>query len=225
MKSVRLHGTGDLRIYDEPNPIAGDREKLIRVKAVGICGSHLHGFSEGEIGDAKLERPLISGCECAGIMEDGRRVAIDPAFLCGHCEFCERGYPNLCANIIFAGHGKHDGASREYASYPTRCLFPLPDSFTHADGAMLEPLDIAIHTIYLGKIKAGMIVSVFGGGPIGIPLLILSFLSAALQRQLTVLFARHSRIINIIGSLLLISVAIYDLSKNWDLLRLFFKGI
>ena len=168
MKSVRLHGTGDLQVHDEPLPVAAVGEKLVRIKSVGVCGSDLHWFSEGSIGDAKLEHPLVLGHEFAGETEDGQRVAIDPAIACGHCEYCERGHPNLCDNMIFAGHGEHDGAMREYACYPTRCLFPIPDSLSFADGAMLEPLGIAIHTVDLGKLKAGMTAGVFGCGPIGL---------------------------------------------------------
>lgn len=179
MKSVRLHGTGDLQVHDEPLPAAGLGEKLVRIKAVGVCGSDLHWFSEGSIGDAKLEHPLVLGHEFAGETEDGQRVAIDPAIACGHCEYCERGHPNLCEDMIFAGHGEHDGAMREYASYPTRCLFPLPDSLSFADGAMLEPLGIAIHTMDLGKLKAGMTVGVFGCGPIGLLIIQMAKLSGA----------------------------------------------
>ena len=66
MKSVRLHGIGDLRIQDEPAPVPQQGEKLIRIKSVGVCGSDLQWFSEGKIGDAKLERPLVLGHEFAG---------------------------------------------------------------------------------------------------------------------------------------------------------------
>ena len=179
MKSVRLHGTGDLQVHDEPLPVAGAGEKLVHIKSVGVCGSDLHWFSEGSIGDAKLEHPLVLGHEFAGETEDGQRVAIDPAIACGHCEYCEQGHPNLCDNMIFAGHGEHDGAMREYASYPTRCLFPIPDSLSFADGAMLEPLGIAIHTVDLGKLKAGMTVGVFGCGPIGLLIIQMAKLSGA----------------------------------------------
>ncbi len=179
MKSVRLHGTGDLQIHKEPIPVAGRGEKLIRIKSVGVCGSDLHWFAEGSIGDAKLDHPLVLGHEFAGVTEDGQRVAIEPAVSCGHCEFCETGHPNLCDNIIFAGHGKQDGALREYGSYPTRCLFPIPDSLSYADGAMLEPLGVAIHTVDLGKIKTGMNVGVFGCGPIGLLIIQMAKLSGA----------------------------------------------
>ena len=179
MKTVRLHGTGDLRIQDEPIPVIGVGEKLVRIKAVGVCGSDLHWFSEGSIGDAKLERPMVLGHEFAGETEDGQRVAIDPAIPCGHCEFCERGHPNLCENLIFAGHGQQDGALRECVAWSEKSLFPIPESISDADGAMLEPLGIAIHAADLGKLKAGMTVGVFGCGPIGLLIIQMARLSGA----------------------------------------------
>ena len=179
MRAVRLHGTGDLQIHDEPVPVIGAGEKLVRIKSVGVCGSDLHWFSEGEIGDAKLERPLVLGHEFAGETEDGQRVAIDPAIPCGRCEFCERGHPNLCENLIFAGHGQHDGALREWMAWNEKSLFPIPDSISADDGAMLEPLGVAIHSVDLGKIKAGMTVGVFGCGPIGLLIIQMAKLSGA----------------------------------------------
>ncbi len=177
MKSVRLHGTGNLQTHEEPIPVPAECEKLVHIKSVGVCGSDLHWFSEGSIGDAKLSHPLVLGHEMAGVTESGQRVAIDPAIPCGSCEFCERGHPNLCENMIFAGHGNQDGALREYASYPTRCLFPLPETLSFADGAMLEPLGVAIHAVDLGKLKAGMTVGVFGCGPIGLLIIQMAKLS------------------------------------------------
>jgi L-iditol 2-dehydrogenase len=181
VKVVRLHGTGDLRIHEEPVPAAGDGEKLVRVKSVGVCGSDLHWFAEGSIGDAKLEHPLVLGHEFAGVTEDGQRVAIDPAIPCGHCEFCEHGHPNLCDNMIFAGHGNTDGALREWMAWHEKSLFPIPDSISDDDGAMLEPLGVAIHSVDLGKLKAGMSVGVFGCGPIGLLILQVAKLSGAAQ--------------------------------------------
>ena len=179
MKSVRLHGTGNLQIHDEPTPVVGQGEKLVRVKSVGVCGSDLHWFSEGEIGDAKLEHPLVLGHEFAGVTEDGQRVAIDPAIACGRCEFCEHGNPNLCSSLIFAGHGKTDGGLREWVAWSEKSLFPIPDSISDADGAMLEPLGIAIHAVDLGKLKTGMTVGVFGCGPIGLLIIQMAKLSGA----------------------------------------------
>jgi L-iditol 2-dehydrogenase len=181
MKSAHLHAPGDLRCQDEPVPAVGEGEKLICVKAVGICGSDLHWFSEGGIGDAKLEHPLILGHEFAGTTESGQRVAVDPAIPCGKCEFCKHGHPNLCPDVRFAGHGGIDGALREYMTWDEKCLFPIPDSLTFADGAMLEPLGVAIHAVDLAHLKAGMMVGVFGCGPIGLLIIQLAKLSGAVN--------------------------------------------
>jgi L-iditol 2-dehydrogenase len=168
MKAVRLHAVGDLQVREEAVPVPGMGEKLVRVRAVGVCGSDLHWFSEAGIGDAQLKHPLVLGHEFAGETEDGQRVAVDPAVSCGECEFCLRGHPNLCSDLIFAGHGEQDGALQECIAWNTKSLFPIPDSFSYADGAMLEPLGVAIHSVDLGKLKPGMTVGVFGCGPIGL---------------------------------------------------------
>jgi L-iditol 2-dehydrogenase len=172
VKVLRLHGVGNLRLHDEPDPVPGPGESLVRVTAVGVCGSDLHWLAEGGIGDARLDKPLVLGHEFAGVIEggprEGTRVAADPSIACGECEFCREGNPNFCIALRFAGHGAEDGALREKLAWPTRCLHPLPDSLSDADGAMLEPLGIAIHAVDLGHLRAGMTVGVFGCGPIGL---------------------------------------------------------
>ena len=124
MKVLRLHGGGDLRLHDEPEPVPGPGEALLRVTAVGLCGSDLHWFAEAGIGDEWLARPLVLGHEFAGVIESderyGQRVAVDPAVPCGACEFCLEGNPNFCDNLIFAGHGSDDGALREVMAWPAR---------------------------------------------------------------------------------------------------------
>ncbi len=168
MKVVRLHGIGDVRLHDEPKPEAGPGEVLVRVRAVGICGSDLHWLTEGGIGDAQLDQPLVLGHEFAGTTEAGDRVAADPAISCGRCEMCRRGHPNLCLHVVFAGHGSQDGALREFVAWPSHNLHRLPDAMDFADGAMLEPLGVALHAVDLGGIRVGSTVGVFGCGPIGL---------------------------------------------------------
>ncbi len=82
MKTLRLHTSNEFRLHDEPEPIPAAGEKVVQVKAVGICGSDLHWFTEGGIGDAKLEQPLVLGHEFAGITLTGQRVAVEPAISC-----------------------------------------------------------------------------------------------------------------------------------------------
>ena len=185
MKVVRLHAPNDLRQHDEPKPEPGPGEMLVRVTAVGICGSDLHWFGEAGIGDAKLKQPLVLGHEFAGVIaagpRQGQRVAIDPAIPCKECEYCQAGNPNLCQNLRFAGHGLEDGALREYITWPEECLFPLPDPLSDADGVMLEPLGVAIHAVDLAHLRAGMSVGVFGCGPIGLLVIQVARLAGAMQ--------------------------------------------
>ena len=185
MKVLRLHGVQDLRLHDEPVPQPLQGEVLIRVKAVGICGSDLHWFAEEGIGDARLAKPLVLGHEFAGVIaggpRQGERVAIDPCITCGKCEFCLHGHPNLCIAHDFAGHGLTDGGMREYLCWPEGFLFALPDNMSDEDGAMLEPLGVALHTIDLGHLRTGMTVGIFGCGPIGLLAIQLARLSGATQ--------------------------------------------
>jgi L-iditol 2-dehydrogenase len=185
MKVARLHGVGDLRLHDEPQPTPGPGDVLVRVSAVGLCGSDLHWFSEAGIGDARLAKPLVLGHEVAGIVESGpqsgQRVAVEPSIPCGACEFCHQGHPNLCPNQRFAGHGLEDGALREYVAWPSTCLFPLPDALTDADGVMLEPLGVAIHSVDLAHLRPGMSVGVFGCGPIGLLVLQVARIAGAVK--------------------------------------------
>ena len=171
MKAVRLHACGDLRLHEEAVPYPVDGENLVRVTAVGICGSDLLWFEQGGIGDARLSAPLVLGHEFSGVTEEGRRVAVDPAVSCGGCELCRAGNPNLCESVVFAGHGRQDGALREFLAWPSRSCFPIPDTLSDADGVMLEPLGVALHAVDLAHLNHDMRVAVLGCGPIGLLIL------------------------------------------------------
>ena len=138
MKAARLHGAGDIRLGEEPVPEPGPGMCLVRVTAVGICGSDLHWWDEGVIGDTALTAPMVLGHEAAGVIEDGprrgERVAIDPAIWCGTCRPCRDGYRNLCTRVQFAGHGSQDGTMREFMAWPDHLLHRLPDGITDAGG-------------------------------------------------------------------------------------------
>jgi L-iditol 2-dehydrogenase len=183
MKALRLHGPGDLRLVDEPAPTPGPGEELVRVTAVGLCGSDLHWFSESGIGDARLLAPTVLGHEAAGVIESGpragQRVAIDPAIPCEHCDQCEAGRYHFCRHIRFAGDGATDGAMRELMAWPASCLLPVPDALSDADVALLEPLGVALHAVGITEIKPGSRVGVFGSGPIGLLIIALARVSGA----------------------------------------------
>jgi L-iditol 2-dehydrogenase len=181
VRAARLYGTRDIRVSDEAAPTAAAGEDLVSVTAVGICGSDLHWWTEGAIGDAALAHPLVLGHEGAGVIgagpRRGQRVAIDPAIPCETCRACRDGYRNLCYRIRFAGHGETDGMLRELMPWPAHLLHPLPDEISDAAGALLEPLGVALHALDLGHVPFGGTVAVVGCGPIG--LLLVQLLRAA----------------------------------------------
>ncbi len=183
MRALRLHGVGDLRLADEPPPVPASGEALVQVTAVGICGSDLHWYDESAIGDAVLTRPLVLGHEAAGRITSGlragQRVAIDPQVACGACETCAEGRGHLCPRVRFLGHGVTDGALRERLAWPERNLVPLPDTIDDVDGALLEPLGVAIHALDLARLRPGATVGVFGAGPIGLLLVQLALAAGA----------------------------------------------
>ncbi|HYJ76452.1 MAG TPA: alcohol dehydrogenase catalytic domain-containing protein, partial [Kineosporiaceae bacterium] len=181
--SIRLYAPGDVRLAKEEAPRAAAAESLVRVTDVGICGSDLHWFAEGGIGDARLTRPVVPGHEIAGVVEEGplagTPVAVDPAIPCGTCPSCLRGHRNLCPQMDFAGHGMIDGGMRELMAWPTHLLHPLPPALGTTEGAVLEPLGVAIHALDLGHLRPACTVAVVGCGPIGLLLLQAALASGA----------------------------------------------
>jgi L-iditol 2-dehydrogenase len=201
MLAVRLHGPRDLRVERIPHPGSPGRgEVLLRVKVTGICGSDLHSYHDARIGDTKVKEPLVLGHEFAGIVEavgpdslDGRfepikpgtRVAVDPAQPCGHCELCERGHPNLCSHLRFCGNHPNGGSLCEWMHMPARSCFPLPKTINDIEGALLEPLGVAIHTVDLAKIRVADTVAVLGAGPVGLLTLQVARLAGAARVFIT----------------------------------------
>jgi L-iditol 2-dehydrogenase len=185
MDVARLYGAGRMKLSDEPVPVPGDGESLVRVGAVGICGSDLHWFADAGIGDAVLTRPLVLGHEMAGVVVAGplagQRVAVDPAVPCFACQPCRAGNPNLCERIVFAGHGSTDGGMREYLAWPSGRLHPLPAGLDDVAGALLEPLGVAVHAMDLAHVRLGSTVAVVGCGPIGLITVQLALRAGATQ--------------------------------------------
>ncbi len=187
MKAVRQYGPRDLRLESVAfPPPPGEGEALLRITAVGICGSDLHNYLDGGIGDTRIVAPIIPGHEFAAVVEEvgpnaldgeghplspGRRVAVEPAFPCGRCEFCERGDPNLCPHIRFCGHGSEQGALSQFRCISSRNCFPVPDSLSDAEAMLLEPLGVALHSLNLAGLRLGESAAVLGAGPIGLFLL------------------------------------------------------
>jgi L-iditol 2-dehydrogenase len=188
MTAVRLYGPKDLRVDQVPHPGApGPDQALLRITAVGVCGSDLHTYQDGRIGDTTVVEPLILGHEFAAVVEAigpgegldgnhkplavGARVAVDPGQPCGRCELCELGHPNLCRRLHFCGLYPDPGSLSQYMLMPTHCCFPVPPAIDDASAALLEPLGVAIHATDLAKLRVAESVAILGAGPIGLCLL------------------------------------------------------
>src|SRR5689334_17423388 len=178
MRCGALHAPGDVRVEQAQDPAAGPGESLVRITGVGLCGSDLHWFAAGAIGDAALRRPLVLGHEMAGVVVAGplagATVGLDPALPCGRCGECGRGLEHLCTRMWFAGHGDTDGGLRELVAWPDRHLHRLPDGYDPACGSLLEPLGVAVHAADLAHLRHGATVAVVGCGPIGLMLVALA---------------------------------------------------
>jgi L-iditol 2-dehydrogenase len=172
VKALRVYGKQDLRLVDEADPTPGPGEVLLRVTAVGLCGSDRHWYVEGGIGDTVLTDPLVLGHEFAATIVSGpragERVAVDPAIPCGRCVPCGRGDGHLCSEVRFAGHGATDGALRSLMAWPERLAYRLPDGLSDVEGALVEPLGVALHALDLASVRPGMRTGVIGCGPIGL---------------------------------------------------------
>lgn len=178
MRAARLHGIRDLRLENLPRPTPGPGEVLLKVVFVGTCGSDVHYYLDGRIGDQVVTDPIIMGHEFSawvaeldegvGGLEIGQLVAVDPGIPCGECESCQHGHPNLCPDVRFCGTPPVDGVFAQYAVMPAKNCFPLPQGFEPVEGAMLEPLGVAIHAVDLAHLKPGQTIAVLGAGPIGL---------------------------------------------------------
>jgi L-iditol 2-dehydrogenase len=178
MRAARLYKSLDIRIDDIKVPPVMEDEVLVRVKSVGICRSDIHYYHDGRIGDVVITEPLVLGHEFAGeIVEVGKlvekvkpgdRVAVDPALSCGACEMCQNDNPNLCPTVKFCGTPPINGALSEFFVANEKQLFKIPFNMTYDEGAMLEPLGVAIHSINLSKIKEWQSAAIIGCGSIGL---------------------------------------------------------
>ncbi len=186
MRAARLHAASDLKVAEEADLTPAEGHTLVKVGAVGVCGSDVHWFRYGRIGDARIEQPTIPGHEIGGVALDGplagRTVAVDPAIPCLDCERCHEGWTNLCPRVKFAGHADTDGGLAEVISWPTSRLVALPEGMDAVDAATLEPLGVAIHAWDLGHVRLGDRVAIVGAGPIGL---------------LLVQLARHSSVMHV----------------------------
>ena len=178
MLIAELTAPREFRLAQQTIEEPGPGEVQVRVRTVGICGSDLHSYAEGGVGDTPCVYPMVLGHEPAGTVVKtgagvtgwaaGDRAALEPALYCYHCEFCRSGQHNVCANIRFLSTPGHPGFFREFVNLPAANLLGIPAQLSLEVAALAEPLAIGLHSMRFAAIGIGETAAVFGAGPIGL---------------------------------------------------------
>jgi len=178
MRAAVLRAPRQLEMSEVPRPAMEPGDVLVRIACVGLCGSDVHFYEHGRVGDLTVERPLILGHEASGVIVDaapdvdasviGTRVAIEPQRPCRSCSQCRAGRYNLCPDMRFPSAPPEDGAFAEYLSIPADFAHPIPPHMSFEQAALVEPLSVGIAAVRKIGVVPGSRVLVAGAGPIGV---------------------------------------------------------
>jgi L-iditol 2-dehydrogenase len=184
MRSMKLTGIRQIEMVEIPEPsVVNPGDVKIKMLAVGVCGSDIHYFTQGNIGSQKVEYPFTVGHEGAGVVvemgsevkrvETGDRIAIDPAMPCWKCDQCLAGRHNTCRILKFLGcPGQAEGCLSEYIVMPETSCFPLRGNLTPDYGVISEPLSIGIYSVLQSMPVKGAKIGILGFGPIGMSVML-----------------------------------------------------
>ena len=179
MQAVALTGIRKMKFINQEKPqITNPNDVLIEVKSIGVCGSDMHYYKEGNIGDQVVKFPFVVGHEFSGVISEvgtdvkglkiGDRVAVDPNIYCGECDQCKAGRPHTCRHQKFLGcPGQMEGCNKPYVVMPAKNCFILPDNLSFDDGMLIEPLSIGVYAVKRAGDVKGLNVAIWGYGPIG----------------------------------------------------------
>ncbi len=179
-KGAFMRGLDNMIIKEIPKPTAGPGKVVVSLEYVGICGSDVHYFHSGRIGDFKvdLESDYMLGHECAGTVVEvgegvanlkvGDRVALEPGITDGTCEYCKEGLYNLCPDVVFLATPPVPGCNMEFIEFPADYCFKLPDNVSTKEGALVEPLSVGMHAANQAAVGVGDSVVILGSGCIGL---------------------------------------------------------
>ncbi|MCX8161501.1 MAG: alcohol dehydrogenase catalytic domain-containing protein, partial [Candidatus Bathyarchaeota archaeon] len=178
MKAAVLYAPYDLRVEEIPKPEVGYGEVLVRMRAVGVCGSDVHFYTTGRCSGFIVKEPFILGHECSGEIVEvgdgvdnvrvGDKVAIEPGFPCGRCYYCKIGRYNLCPDVVFYGAPPIHGAFREYSPAKASFVYRIAGDMSFEEAALIEPLAVGMQAVKRSGMDSGSIVAVFGCGPVGL---------------------------------------------------------
>lgn len=178
MRVAIMEGIGKMGFTRRPIPTPKADEVLVKLEYVGVCGSDLHYYETGAIGDFVVEPPFVLGHEPGGTVVEvgsnvthlkvGDRVALEPGKTCGHCRYCRQGKYNLCPDVVFFATPPVDGVFQEYVAHEAALCFRLPDNVSTLEGALIEPLAVGFHAAIQGDAHLGQKAVVMGAGCIGL---------------------------------------------------------
>ena len=181
---------GRVEFQEHRLAVLGNKDVLIQIKAAAICGSDLHIF-KGRHPSAGL--PVAVGHEASGQIiavgrevtkhQVGERVTIEPVISCGQCDFCRRGHYHLCVNISFQ-YRKGQGVFTPYFIAAEERVYKLPENLSYQEGALVEPLSVALHAVKKSGVCLGQSSAVFGAGAIGLLVAMLARAGQAAARCL-----------------------------------------
>ena len=178
MKVAVMLEIGRMGFEERPIPEIKPNEILVKLEYVGVCGSDIHYYETGRIGNYVVQHPFVLGHESGGTvvkvgqdvkhLKIGDKVALEPGKTCGHCHFCREGKYNLCSDVVFFATPPVDGVFAEYVAHEADLCFKLPKNLDPLEGALIEPLAVGFHAANQGEAHAGQTAVVFGAGCIGL---------------------------------------------------------
>jgi L-iditol 2-dehydrogenase len=183
MNTLALAGIGKFHIVERPAPtIQHPTDVLLRIIRAGICGSDLHYYTQGRIGDQIVHFPFCIGHECSAIVADvgkqaarfkpGDLVVVDPSVSCGVCDQCRIDHFHTCRNVRFLGcPGQLEGCLCDFLVMPEDCCYSAK-GLTADQAALVEPLSIGCYAVQLSGDLKGKKVGILGSGPIGLSVLL-----------------------------------------------------
>jgi L-iditol 2-dehydrogenase len=184
VKAIVLTGIRQMKMTNVPEPtIKKDDEVLLKIEAVGVCGSDVHYYETGRIGSQIVKYPFVVGHECAATVKTvggavtrvkaGDNVVVEPAIACNNCDQCKMGRKNTCRNLKFLGcPGQASGCICEYIVMPEDCCFPIDDKITFEQGVLCEPLAIGLYAVKQAHLPENADIAILGAGPIGLSCLV-----------------------------------------------------
>lgn len=173
-----LDANHNFQILEMEIPRPNADQVVVKIMANGICGSDIHFYKDGRLGNFVVTDPYVPGHEASGIIVDmgaevkgisiGDRVVIEPGIPCGQCDYCRKGRYNLCKEVVFLSAPPINGTFCDYISIRKDCIHKIPNDLCFGRASLVEPVAVAVHAVNRARFNPGATAVVVGAGPIGL---------------------------------------------------------